>query len=156
MKKQQLKFAVDEESFFLHLRKEVYGYFRSNGISIYADNRMLFKTIFFFLLFFVTYGLIIFSNVSVLIKLGLCFLHGIAITGIGFNVSHDCGHNAYFKKKKYKNNKKLQGKHCQVAGKSTLQLRERNIISMNSPRRQLGIIPMTQPTFPMLIPQKSV
>ena len=101
MKKQALKFAADDESFFLHLRKEVYGYFRSNGISIYADKRMLFKTFFFFLLFFVTYGLIVFSSATPLIKLGLCFLHGIAITGIGFNVSHDCGHNAYFKKKKY-------------------------------------------------------
>jgi linoleoyl-CoA desaturase len=102
MKKQKLKFTGDsDESFFPELRKEVYGYFRSNNIPIHANTQMFFKTIFFFSVFTVSYALIIFSDASAVIKLVMCFLHGIAIAGIGFNISHDCSHNAYFKKKKY-------------------------------------------------------
>lgn len=102
MKKLKLKFVKPpEDSFYKDLKKEVYADFTSRGLSIHANSQMHFKTVFFFCLFISTYALIICFNLNPAMKLVLCFFHGIAITGIGFNISHDCGHNAYFRKNKY-------------------------------------------------------
>ena len=102
MKKLKLKFVKQrEESFYIDLRKEVYNYFQSRDLSIHANNQMFLKTVFFFGLLISTYILILFSGIDNTMKLALCFFHGIAITGIGFNISHDCSHNAYFRKNKY-------------------------------------------------------
>lgn len=102
MKKMNLKFVKQpEESFYTDLRKEVYRYFNSHNLSVHANQQMDFKTVFFFVLFIASYVLIVFTAVDPLLKMLLCFFHGISITGIGFNISHDCSHEAYFRNKKY-------------------------------------------------------
>jgi len=100
--KERVRFIKNcDESFYTDLRKEVYTYFHSHNHSIHANRYMVLKTVFFFCLFISSYILILFTDVSTFSKLVACFVHGISITGIGFNVAHDCSHNAYFRKKQY-------------------------------------------------------
>jgi linoleoyl-CoA desaturase len=100
MQKLKLKFTR-EHSFYRNLRKDVYAYFQNQDVQIHANTQMIFKTIFFLCIFFASYGIIVFTSVSSVYKVIACAIHGLSIAAIGFNVSHDCGHNAYFKNKKY-------------------------------------------------------
>lgn len=96
-KREQLKFEGND-AFYTTLRKNVYEYFTAQNISPKANTQMLFKAIFFLVLFGATYYALVFTSVTALWKLCLCVLHGIAITGIGFNIAHDGGHNSFSKR----------------------------------------------------------
>lgn len=101
IKKEILKFSPEiKTSFYTELRKKVYGYFKENNISLYANWQMRSKTALFFTLFGVSYYIILFTNITAYLKIIACILHGLAIAGIGFNIAHDAGHGAYSKSKK--------------------------------------------------------
>lgn len=99
MQRQRLKFTKDVgNSFYSEARNNVYGYFKSNNISIYADNHMFLKAFIFLFIFSGSYILVLFTNIHVFYKLALCAVHGAAVAGIGFNIAHDAGHRTYFPK----------------------------------------------------------
>jgi linoleoyl-CoA desaturase len=94
-----LKFANNQQSFFITLNKRVNDYFKSNNISRHANTEMKMKTIVMFSLYFIPYALIIggiTTNAWVLWL--LCVVMGIGVGGIGLSVMHDANHGAYSSK----------------------------------------------------------
>ena len=99
MQRQRLKFTKDQgNNFYTEARINVYDFFKSNDLSIYADSRMFVKTVIFLVIFAGSYTLILFTPMSPVYSLLLCAVHGAAIAGIGFNIAHDAGHQSYFRK----------------------------------------------------------
>ncbi|HYW35701.1 MAG TPA: acyl-CoA desaturase, partial [Balneolaceae bacterium] len=84
-----------QSNFKKDLRKKVNAYFERNNLSKHANMAMFFKTGVLLTLFFGAYGIIISGIASPLIMLGLCFVMGIGMAGIGFSISHDALHGAY-------------------------------------------------------------
>jgi linoleoyl-CoA desaturase len=83
--------------FFPTIRKRVDHYFKVNNISRFANGQMVFKTVFIFSIYLITYFLII-SNVVVawpIVLLILAGIHGLFTAFIGLNISHDAIHGAY-------------------------------------------------------------
>lgn len=82
------------------LTQRINSYFKDNNISKYANNKMLFKTIFMLSLYFMPFILIL-TNVieSKLIFLGLEVLIGFGMAGVGLSIMHDANHGAYSKNK---------------------------------------------------------
>jgi linoleoyl-CoA desaturase len=96
---QNLKFAVNQQDFFVTLSQRVNAYFKTNKIERTANAEMVVKTIFMFSLYFIPFALIlsgIFTNTWIL--LGLCVLIGLGMAGIGLSVMHDANHGSYSNK----------------------------------------------------------
>lgn len=94
-----LKFANNQQTFFVTLNKRVNDYFKTNNISRHANTEMKIKTVFMFSLYFIPYFLIIgglTSNVWILWL--LCLVMGFGIGGIGLSIMHDANHGAYSSK----------------------------------------------------------
>ena len=94
-----LKFATTERDFVATLNRRVNDYFKTNNVSKHANNEMIIKTFFMFLLHFIPYALIV-SNVvtGTWALVGMLFLMGLGLAGIGLSVMHDANHGAYSKK----------------------------------------------------------
>ncbi len=94
-----LKFANQQQEFFVTLSQRVNAYFKTNKIERTANLEMVLKTIFMFTLYFLPYALIISGLfTSGLVALVLCVLMGFGKAGIGLSVMHDANHGAYSNK----------------------------------------------------------
>ena len=94
-----LKFANQQQEFFVTLSQRVNAYFKTNKIERTANLEMVLKTIFMFTLYFLPYALIISGLfTSGLVALALCVLMGFGKAGIGLSVMHDANHGAYSNK----------------------------------------------------------
>jgi linoleoyl-CoA desaturase len=95
-----ITFGSSRRDFVVELNKRVNDYFRSNKIERHCNAEMIVKTVVMFLLYFVPYVLIITNTVtSTASLLGLAFIMGIGLAGIGLSVMHDANHGAYSKKR---------------------------------------------------------
>lgn len=87
--------------FFTTLKKRVNHYFQQNKMTPTGDNRMVFKTIFMFSLYFTPYFFILFGNIETnWAMMGLWMLMGLGMAGIGLTIMHDANHGAFSKSKK--------------------------------------------------------
>lgn len=92
----RVKFATDrEEAFMRELKARVQAYFTERGISDKANAAMVAKTIILLTLTFGSYGLIMSGAFGSWAMLGLCFLMGVGVAGVGFSIAHDALHGAY-------------------------------------------------------------
>src|SRR2546425_10055957 len=91
---QQLKFASDN-AFQLELRRRVEEYFRTTGRRPRDCWRMYLKTAILLAGFAVLYTLLVFVDQTWWQGLLLAVLLGLSAAGIGFNIQHDGGHQAY-------------------------------------------------------------
>jgi linoleoyl-CoA desaturase len=94
-----LKFATSQRDFVATLNRRVNDYFKTNNVSKHANNEMVIKTFFMFLLHFIPYTLIV-ANVITggWALIGMIILMGFGLAGIGLSVMHDANHGAYSKK----------------------------------------------------------
>src|SRR2546428_7550961 len=92
--RQQLKFA-DGNAFQLELRRRVEEYFRTTGRRPRDCWQMYLKTAILLAGFAVSYTLLVFVDQTWWQGLLLAVLLGLLAAGIGFNIQHDGGHQAY-------------------------------------------------------------
>jgi linoleoyl-CoA desaturase len=91
-----VKFAPGNSDFFSTLSQRVNLYFKNNGIDRTANTEMIIKTIFMFSLYFIPYFFLVSGMVTNLWgMLGLCFIMGLGVAGIGLSVMHDANHGSY-------------------------------------------------------------
>lgn len=87
--------SKDQQTFKKDVKSRVAEYFEAHNLSTHANGAMLLKTVILLSLYFGSYGIIISGVASPMLMLGLCFIMGIGMAGIGFSVSHDALHGAY-------------------------------------------------------------
>jgi linoleoyl-CoA desaturase len=94
-----------KESFYEAVITNAKTYFETNGISPYANGAMWVKTVCMLLLFFVPYVLLVtgLAEGSVWFFLGLWFMMGLGMVGIGTSVMHDAQHGTYSANKNVNN-----------------------------------------------------
>jgi linoleoyl-CoA desaturase len=91
-----IKFPHLKQDFFITLNQRVNDYFNVNEISRQGNTAMIVKSFFMFALYFVPYALILTGLVAnVWLVMGLVFLMGLGVAGIGLSVMHDANHGAY-------------------------------------------------------------
>ncbi len=81
--------------FLTELKRSVADYFSQNNLSDKANTLMIVKTILIVGITFGSYGLLLTNQFSPLAMLGLVFVIGVGMAGIGFCVAHDALHGAY-------------------------------------------------------------
>jgi len=91
---------INANLFLKTLRKRANNYFSENRIPKYANGLIVFKTIFFLSLFFLSYILFISNQFSPFVTLIFAIVCGLSSVFILFNISHDASHNALFKNRK--------------------------------------------------------
>ena len=100
MKKQTIRFSKkDSKRFFITLNKRVNDHFKKLNTSKTGNWELYLKTLIMFLLFVTPYFLILFTDFGSWIKIGLCFIMGVGMAGVGMNVMHDGNHGSFSKKK---------------------------------------------------------
>lgn len=88
------------EGFYDAAKKGIEKYFAENNLSPYSNTKMRLKTVVMISLFFVPYIFIVTGIASdTLAFLGMWFLMGLGMTGIGCSVMHDSNHGAYSENK---------------------------------------------------------
>lgn len=99
MKHKAIKFSKSSDVDFVNtLKARVQSYFEEKHIERYGDQRMIYKTIFMFLLYLIPYGLLLSGAISsVGVVLILWAIMGLGKAGIGLAVMHDANHGAYSK-----------------------------------------------------------
>lgn len=91
-----VKFASGQSEFHTTVIQRVNTYFKSNNLSRNANQAMVVKTIIMFLLYFIPYAITLTGVVTSFgVYLGLYFIMGIGIAGIGMSVMHDANHGSY-------------------------------------------------------------
>ncbi len=97
MDRLKVRFNTKEQpEFFRILSKRVNLHFTDNNISKHADNRMIFKTIFMLLLYFIPLTFLIFLPITNFGPMMLCWIiMGFGMAGIGLSVMHDANHGSY-------------------------------------------------------------
>jgi len=100
-----VKFNLENQpEFFKELRKNVNNYFKENNISKYATLNMKFKTVFMLSLYFVPMVLMLTGVFTSLWSImGVWFIMGFGMSGIGLSIMHDANHGAYSKNKNVNN-----------------------------------------------------
>ena len=94
-----IKFARNHnEEFYKVLRQRVNEYFKEKNITRYANSKMVFKTIFMFLLYFVPFTLLLTVATETWMIFVMWILMGFGMAGIGLSVMHDANHGAYSNK----------------------------------------------------------
>lgn len=92
----QIRFArKDPKKFFQTLNKRVNDHFRKTDSSKTGNWKLHIKTIIMFGMLITPYFLVIFTSYNAWIKLGLCFVMGIGMAGVGMNVMHDGNHGSF-------------------------------------------------------------
>lgn len=76
---------------------KVNAYFKENNLSKKGNWKLFSKAIFFFVGFWLIWYLLVYTNLSSLIKVPLCFLEAFFASGIGFCIMHDGNHGAFSK-----------------------------------------------------------
>lgn len=101
MKKAHLNFTNRKDGEFINtLRKRVHIYFKENKLEKQGGKKMIAKTIFMIMLYFVPYLLMMTGLVSS--ALGVYFMFvimGFGMAGLGLALMHDASHDAYSKSK---------------------------------------------------------
>lgn len=93
---QKVKFInKDKNQFFPTLKKKVDAYFRENNLSPKADGRMVFKSLVLLLSYVLPFILFLTLQPPFWLSLGLWFIMGLGVAGIGMSVMHDANHGAY-------------------------------------------------------------
>ncbi len=77
------------------VKQRVDQYFEEHNLSKHANMEMVVKTVIVLTLYFGSYALIMFGQLSLEVMWFLTFMMGIGMAGIGFSVSHDALHGAY-------------------------------------------------------------
>ncbi|WP_242927446.1 fatty acid desaturase family protein [Pontibacter vulgaris] len=96
----KIKFVNKEKSlFFPTLRKRVDAYFEDNNLSRTGNSTMVLKSIVLLTIYIVPFILLLTLQPTFSISLGLWFLMGLGVAGIGMSVMHDANHGAYSKNK---------------------------------------------------------
>ena len=97
---EKLQFAKDHGTEFYHvLSQRVKQMLKEKGSNRYANGQMIVKTVFYFLLVFVFYGLLYTSGTLVGFYT-FYLLTGVAVLLLAFNVSHDAAHDVITKNKR--------------------------------------------------------
>ncbi len=89
---------AQKDSFRKVLTQRVRDYFSDNNISQKGNRKMVWKTVGMLALYFVPYVLMLTLASSWWAVLGLFFMMGIGMSGIGMGVMHDALHGAYHQK----------------------------------------------------------
>jgi len=97
MNKNMIKFSNKSQTEFVtELRLEVKKYFDDKGITKYGNSRLLVKSVFMLLLFFIPYILLMAGILTAFpVILMAWVLMGIAIAGIGMGVMNDANHGSF-------------------------------------------------------------
>lgn len=92
-----LSYSFDNSanSFFSTLKQRVAAYFAENNLQPVGNGSLLLKAIVLLLLATGLYVVLVFFTPSVWISVLLCFVMGLNLALIGFNVMHDGGHQAF-------------------------------------------------------------
>jgi linoleoyl-CoA desaturase len=90
----KVKYAPSS-AFYDQLCRRVEAYFETSGLSPRDQPRIYLKTAILLAWLATAYGLLVFAVHSAWLAAPLAMLVGLAGAGIGFNVQHDGGHNAY-------------------------------------------------------------
>lgn len=86
----------DRPDFYSTLNKRVNQYFKDNNISKHANWNMVFKTFFMFTVYFTPLALMLTGVVTGFWPvMGMWFIMGLGMSGIGLAVMHDANHGAY-------------------------------------------------------------
>lgn len=94
-----IKFPHVKQDFFITLNQRVNDYFKSNELNRHGNAEMVIKSFCMFALYFVPYALILSGLVTnVWLVIGLVFVMGLGVAGIGLSVMHDANHGAYSNK----------------------------------------------------------
>ncbi len=99
MSSRVIHFNREDLSFTKELNRRVNDYFKSKGISRYANTTMKVKTAVMLGLYLVPYFLIISNILPTIYLYPLFFVMGFGIAGIGFSIMHDACHGAYSRNK---------------------------------------------------------
>lgn len=102
MKKAHLNFSNRKDGEFINtLRKRVHLYFKENNLERHGGKRMIAKTIFMTLLYFVPYFLMMFGLVTSSLGVYVIYLFmGLGMAGLGLALMHDANHDVYSKNKR--------------------------------------------------------
>jgi len=99
MNNTNIQFSKEHNSeFYKTLKSRVNSYFKDNQISKQANAAMVFKTIALLALFLTPYGFLYTQELPALAYIGLWFVMGFGMAGVGLSVMHDANHGAYSKK----------------------------------------------------------
>jgi len=93
------KFSPPKENFAQELRKQVNQYFQSNNLSKFGGKKILIKAGLLILFFGINYGLWLFLDSAMWLKIFLSISLGILTALIGFNIMHDGAHQSFSKNK---------------------------------------------------------
>ena len=95
MQYQKIKFTNREKSaFFPTLRQRVDQYFSSNDICKSGGSKIIYKALFMLSLYVIPYSLILSGYFSNPAMLGLTFIMGLGVAGVGMSVMHDAIHGS--------------------------------------------------------------
>jgi linoleoyl-CoA desaturase len=93
-----LKYKKDKQEFVTELRSKVNNYFKDKGIEKHGGGKILLKTMFMALVYFVPYGLMISGLVSSLGTVLICWVvMGLGMSGLGLVTMHDANHGSFSK-----------------------------------------------------------
>ncbi len=145
----RLQFAENNE-FKIELQRRVDEFFRQTGRSLRDSPVMYFKSIVILSVFVLTYILLVFYASAWWQAVPLSILMGLTIAGIGFNMQHDGGHNAY---SKYQWINKMMAMTLDVIGGSSYYWKWKHVVFHHryvniygyDPDADLGIIGRLQP-----------
>lgn len=94
-----IQFSKEHNSeFYKTLKSRVNSYFKDNKISKQANAAMVFKTFALLALFLIPYGFLYTQSLPTWAYVGLWFVMGFGMAGVGLSVMHDANHGAYSKK----------------------------------------------------------
>jgi len=99
MNNTNIQFSKEHNTeFYKTLKSRVNNYFKDNNISKQANAAMVFKTFALLALFLTPYGFLYYQELPTLAYIGLWFVMGFGMAGVGLSVMHDANHGAYSKK----------------------------------------------------------
>ncbi|GHA53861.1 fatty acid desaturase family protein [Pontibacter akesuensis] len=99
--KTKVKFvSKDKNLFFATLRKRVDTYFIENNIAKTANTTMVVKSVVLLLGYIMPFILLLALQPALWVSMGLWFIMGLSVAGIGMSVMHDANHGAYSTNKK--------------------------------------------------------
>ncbi len=94
-----IQFSKEHNSeFYKTLKSRVNSYFKDNKISKQANAAMVFKTFALLALFLIPYSFLYTQGLPTWAYVGLWFIMGFGMAGVGLSVMHDANHGAYSKK----------------------------------------------------------
>jgi linoleoyl-CoA desaturase len=93
------KFPTVKQSFHSELKKRINLYFESSGKSFVGNTHLYTKALVLVSAFILLYVHLVFFTPGIVFALLECFVLGIVVAGIGFNIMHDGAHGSFSKHK---------------------------------------------------------